>query len=470
MEETRDSKGGNRQRPLFEEVLGFEELNLVEFPLAVLASRPPQGVKTLRFEDWIRDKQSGQRVNRKVLVSAPDAKEVGLPTYIDVDVLLAMMRHTVQELGEFRAIVPFSIHQICKQLRWPHNGTSYERAKQALRTWNATWIRFENSFRRGERWTTEEGFHLISYYELTNCGEKFDEHREQTFEWHRLVVESVRNEHTKPLDWDFYLSLHLPSTRRLYRFLDKRFYARDRYTPDLVWFCQEKMGMSRGYKPGRYRDLLEPAIAELVEKRFLADCSREKRFQEEGRGIYRVEFRRVTRRHRQPAAVVQDTAPTGLVFELAKRGVEKTLAERLVESHPSERIQLQIEYHDDEQKRGKKVGPGRLYAAIEKDFTPPKGFQSTSEKRAAQVRKDAQAAAKHRELVAERQKVQEERTRREQLRLVWVGLSEAERDSIRESVFAEQAFLRGYFRRNPESTMVAVACYDEMVRRQADLE
>jgi hypothetical protein len=49
----------------------------------------------------------------------------------------------------------------------------------------------------------------------------------------------------------------------LYRFLDKRFFHRDRWEFDLKEFAWEHAGISRGYDVADLKRKLRPAIAEL---------------------------------------------------------------------------------------------------------------------------------------------------------------------------------------------------------------
>jgi hypothetical protein len=104
----------------FEVVTGLEELNWVEFPLALLTKNPSAHLKTVRFQDTICDSASGELIERRVLVSAADA--LTLPTWQDQDVLLALMKHTRDSTGFASPVVPFTIYKILKLLNWPDNG------------------------------------------------------------------------------------------------------------------------------------------------------------------------------------------------------------------------------------------------------------------------------------------------------------------------------------------------------------
>ena len=43
-----------------------------------------------------------------------------------------------------------------------------------------------------------------------------------------MIFQSFQSGNLKQLDLEFYLRLRLPTTKRMFRFLDKRFYRRDR--------------------------------------------------------------------------------------------------------------------------------------------------------------------------------------------------------------------------------------------------
>lgn len=56
---------------------GLEEMNLVEFPLAVLADSAPKGKKTIEFADSVYDRANRAYVDRRCIVTGSD--KWGLP-------------------------------------------------------------------------------------------------------------------------------------------------------------------------------------------------------------------------------------------------------------------------------------------------------------------------------------------------------------------------------------------------------
>src|SRR3954471_19290365 len=73
-------------------VLGRDEMNFAEFPLALLTDRAPSDLKTLEAEDQIYDERKGQLVSRKLTITSSD--KYGLTTPKDEDVLLALIQLT----------------------------------------------------------------------------------------------------------------------------------------------------------------------------------------------------------------------------------------------------------------------------------------------------------------------------------------------------------------------------------------
>ena len=372
----------------------IEEMNLLEFPLVLLADRVPTGLKTLTFEDAIRDSSTGEQVQRKVIVSAPDA--LTLPNATDQDILLALMKHASEQNGFRKREVPFTLYQICKQLRWGTSGQETNRIRDALDRWNGLWISVDG-WRRKHKWT-KEGFHIIDYQRLS-LGRDKDPDEDQIFEWNRVVLESFQQQNTKPLDWEFYLSLERSTSKRLYRFLDKRFHLSSSWSWDGPTFATEKIGLSRNLKPHRYKDKLTPAITELEERGFLAPMDPKKRFKKVGKGLYVVNF---TRR-RQTAKPKPKPLWSGALAELQTRGVRPDE----FKGHGEEQIREAIEVHDDlvarKDERISKNPAGYLAAYLRNGWKPHSGFKTAAQREAekktaieklrAKAKKDAEEKA-----------------------------------------------------------------------------
>src|SRR4051794_38551372 len=108
--------------------IGRDEMNLAEFPIALLADRAPKGQKTLYFED-----QHG-----RLTVTGSDA--YGLPTATDTDVIVALI-YLTKIKNDFRDVkVNFSRYEIIKLLKWRDESDSYRRLDQSFKRWGGVWL------------------------------------------------------------------------------------------------------------------------------------------------------------------------------------------------------------------------------------------------------------------------------------------------------------------------------------------
>ena len=388
---------------------GIEELSLVDFPLTLLATRPPRGVKTLRTKDEITDSSTGQRLQREVIVTGSD--EFGLPLGPDMDVLLALMAVTQERHGFAERTVEFSLYELRDYLRWPLKDGAYNnRLKKSLDRWLGTTVKFENSLRRNGRWVSSEGFGLIDNVRLTNTVERFDPDTPQVFKWNDVVVEGMQASNSKKLDWDFYIELESSISKRLYRLLDKRFENQQFWPYDLVPFCENKMGFfGTSYRPSDYKKKLRPAIAELVQKGVLGKCSDAKRFVVKN-GVTRVMFSKP----RKPMSVkVASNAqlPQDELCDVSRalisKGMTQATAVSWAEKEPTE-CEQQMEYYDFKLSKGwkpEKSGGGYLNIAIRERYAAPEGFVSKAERDAKRAKiADKKRAREEAEAVAERKR------------------------------------------------------------------
>src|SRR5207245_1586888 len=108
------------------------------------------------------------------------------------------------------------------------------------------------------------------------------------FKWNEVVFKSFRADNLKRLDLDTYFNLKSSIAKRMFRFLDKRFYHRRRWEFDLEEFAFEHIGLSRSYDMGQVKAKLQPGFEELEAHGFLESLPREKRYARVVRGQWRV--------------------------------------------------------------------------------------------------------------------------------------------------------------------------------------
>lgn len=313
--------------------LDMESLNLVEFPLALLARTTPQGgQKVVVFRDHIQDRGAGRRLERTLTISANADSE--LPNWWDQDVVVALQVLTWRKNRFASEVVEFSIYEVLQLMQLKNSTKNRRRVAKALD--NLQGLRFKYShWREGDSWRHPEAFCLLQDYNLSRVGRR-DPAEPQVFAWGRKVFESIREEKgRKRFDADFYFSLNLPTSRRMFRFIDKRFWqGRQGFDYNLVNFCIDKLGMSGGYKPSQYPRKLQPAYNELVQRGFLEDLAVEERHQGTRRD-WRIHVRRKRNKKRQKQPLLGKPAKgqVGLIRELVARGIRPVgLAEKLVEN------------------------------------------------------------------------------------------------------------------------------------------
>jgi hypothetical protein len=356
-----------------------EEMNLVEWPLGLLCDQRRPGENTIVCSDSHWDAATGRYIQRRVTVTGGDAW--GLPTSQDVDVLLALMKLTNARNGFSERMLRLSLYEIRCSLLWPSDGRYKRRLREAMLRLFGVSIAYDNAWRSNGKWKSLTAFHLLDNLALTNTLSNFDPDEEQYIKWNDNIVESMQSRHTKSLDWKFYLSLRLPTTKRIYRFLDKRFNLGPEWTFNVEELAKEKLGMSRNSPVWECRRQLAKSFEELESRGFLA--VEKNRFERVGKGSFVVHLRDAVRRKGRVAEQPMDAPPKGtLAQELWKRGM--TNGVQLAASFAEEHIRTQITNFDHRRSKGERLTAGWLRRAIEAPggYSFRKGYKSDSQRQA----------------------------------------------------------------------------------------
>ncbi len=354
-----------------------DELNFAEFPLAALADTIPSGQKTLVYTDTIFDRGRNEPVNRKLTITASD--EYGLPTALDDEVILGLVQLTAKSNFGTKK-VHFTRYELIKELDWRDESKSYERIEQSLRRWLGVTLYYDKAWwSKEEACWVNESFHILEQVTL------FDKERRErrkranpgdelagksSFVWNEVVFNSFKSGYLKSLDFDLYKRLKSPVAKRMYRFLDKRFYHRSRLEFELREFACEKIGLSRKYHNGEIKRLLSSAIAELERVSFLAPLPSDDRFLREGRGFWKAVFVAASK-----GEAVHDSGPAVdpvLRAEMVALGVKEVAAENLLRVYGAEKVREKVRYVRTllgrKDKRVSKNPAGFLVSAVRGDF------------------------------------------------------------------------------------------------------
>ena len=462
-----------------------DELNLAEFPIAALTDRVPGGQTTLVFEDRL-DQRDGPPIVRRLTIMAPSKH--GLPAAVDDEVIVGLIQLTKRRNNFTDPKVQFSRYELIDLLGWPQTGPSYRRIEEALHRWVGVVLMYENAWwdNQAKSWV-DESFHILENVSLYDrerkklgakgakpaggrrakkTGVEGDPLPLSSFRWNEVIFRSFQSGNLKQLDLDFYLQLRLPTTKRMFRFLDKRFYRRERLDFDLKTLACEHIGMSRSYAPTELKRRLKPALDELEGLGFLEPLTPEERYSWVSKGNWRILLIRGPR-GRETAAPPPVDEKAELVAALRARSVAARVAGELVEKHPSHRVRTKLEVFDwlvkNEDKRVGKNPAGYLVASIREDYASPGGYaapppppepsKAAERARAAEADRQRRAAAKAEAEAA--------RAREAALRSKWEALPAADREAITDLVKSENPGLRRW------KAMLEPLCLAELERRLA---
>jgi hypothetical protein len=368
---------------------GRDELNLAEFPISAIGNRFDSTVKTLKFEDTAFDKASGEVIHRKLTITASD--EYGLPSTADDEVLLGLLQ--LSRIQKFKSsTVVFTPYQLLKILGWQVSTHNYRRLRESINRWLGVTLHYENAWRdKNTGAWIDAGFHFIDFVEFHKPGHEsaLAPDGYSVIRWNDLVFKNFREGNLKTLDFHRYRELKSGIAKRMFRFLDKRFYLRSRLSFELEAFACDKIGLTRPMKVSssgvatldiaQIKRRLLPALQELQEARFIVSVPPELRFTKDTVGKWHIHFE-----HSSPS---EDSAPSVEAVEdislnegrLLSHGVVRSQAKRLVAEFDEERIERQLDAL--EYLLGRKDGApenraGWLVKAIEDDYGLPRGFKT----------------------------------------------------------------------------------------------
>ncbi len=420
-----------------------DEMNLAEFPLCCVADRADPGQKTLCFEDRLWDDRRGEMITRRLTITSAD--QYGLPTALDDEVLLGLIQ--LSKLRDFAdRRVPFTRYQLIQLLGWSNESKNYERIEKSLNRWVGVTLYYENAWRdrADQRWVNEK-FHVLDNVTLFD---RDHAHRQpqlplSSFVWNDVLFRSFRAGNLKSLDFDFFKRLDSAIAKRLFRFLDKRFFHRRHWEFDLKELAWEHIGLARSYDAAGLKRKLRPAIAELEQEGFLQPMADAVRFRKFTSGQWRVAFERA--RCATPkvmAEVLPNSEAAALAAALVERGVTPVTAQETVNQHSLEQVRTQLEVFDWLVARndpGVSRNPaGFLVSSIRSRYAPPKGFVT----RAERDLREKKAAERKRKL-EERQREQEARqqaqvrARDEAIDRFWQSFSAEERLRLEQEALNE---------------------------------
>lgn len=439
---------------------GRDELNLAEFPIASLSSRPATVQKTLHFEDRIWDKGHGRHVTRKLTITASD--HFGLPTALDDEVVLGLIQLTRQ--NDFRdKRVFFSRYELIRLLGWRNEGKSYTRLETSLKRWLGVTFYYENAWwdKRTDSWVNES-FHLLERVSILATGRRGvrnpSEPALSSFLWNEVVFRSFQAGYLKRIDMELFRSLKSPIAKRLYRFLDKRFHHKMVWEFELRELAHEHIGLSRSYDTAQLKRKLLPAIAELEDAGFVRPQESAERFARIKRGVWHVFLARPGTKARSPQTSASPRAH--IRDSLLRHGVNRRTADKLVADHPPDAIEHHVRALEWLLAQAGVEKPrnaaGYLVQSIREGYDVPRGFQQPASRRNSTRQPPKNTS-------------QSVDTRiRKQVTAHIKGLSGAERDRLEHEALAsaEKPMLEAYHRAQSRKEPILTDMYRRLILEQ----
>jgi Replication initiator protein A len=460
---------------------GHDELNFAEFPLVLLAKRPPAGLDTIEYQAAAPHPRTGQIVNRKVTISG--AGKYGLPTAQDEDVLIALLYLTLEDKlsngfqrgGDDDRTVYFTRSQLLHILGWPDTGDYYDRLKKSLRRWKGVMIVYEKWWDptlggAGDYAADEIGFNLLDNYSLSDgrCTPPknqlllpFIETEPQRARcyviWNKTPFSSFKNGYVKKIDLDTFFRLPTPAAKRAYRYLNTAQSAEGVQEFDLESFACQHVGISSKYKPSRLRSEVQDTVVKPLEHAAVIEPMPPQRrfFKRDGR--YCITFTLKPQPVQVPLPVADGTAalPTErpaatpaepdaahLVAELRRYHIGGKAARDFLAAHPAAYIEQKINFLEFLIDTGAapKSHAGWLRRAIEEDYGIPAGYLPKAERvRKQQVADEAQRRQKETKEAKRRQEEQEVAARkaeRAHIASILKGLSPKQHKELEEQAIA----------------------------------
>jgi hypothetical protein len=280
-------------------VQGRDELNLADFPISILQTQQPKDgtgrkLDTVVYNASRYDSQIRQRVPQRITLTT--SSQYGLPTPADEDVILSLLCLGKKADNFTHIKVHFIPHDLFRIMRWSANVRSYQRLRDVLRRLKALTIVYENAWWDGSGRSFEEELAtgIISEYRLIrqNRGRtKSGQLPPSWVQWTPRFHKNLESGNLKALDLEKYFSLRLPTSKRMYRFLDKRFHNSDTVEMDLMDFACGHIGLMTEVKNvAIIKQRLAPAIRELEEIGFIEPSNPQNRYKKISRGIWRIVF------------------------------------------------------------------------------------------------------------------------------------------------------------------------------------
>lgn len=389
--------------------IGKDEMNLVEFPITLLAKRHDPKIKTLEFSDTIEG-ENGKPVKRVWTVTGSD--KFGLPLAQDNDFLLGIMA-IAKESNFSSPTIYFSRYRLLEIMGLDTKaGSNYNRAEDSLDRLSGVRIKAVNGF-----WDNERKSYVTVNFGIIDSYALYDSHKPagqpglpfNSVDLNKYFYQSILAGYIKSLDLSKYYGLESALAKRLYRYLDKKAYRKKKFEIGLFALAGVHLGLKLCKYASQIKQQLNPAHAELINAGFLKGAEYQKT--SDGKSekvIYYFGSHRAELTEGAPAGPVKGlnnayTLPLDaeLLARLIEIGVTRKIAEQILLEYPLEAVRAQVEALPH---RKAEDAPAALVSSIMNDWSLPASLKKRKQSLAR-----AEAEKQQKEL--EKQQKEEHRTR-----------------------------------------------------------
>jgi len=330
-----------------------------------------------------------------------------------------------------------------------------------MQRWHDVSLHYENAWRDKitGAWVDAD-FHIIDNVEISKKGANamLAPNGYSFFRWNEIVFRNFKAGNLKGLNLGVYLKLESGISKRMYRFLDKRFYHQQKRSFDLDVFAYEKIGLTRSIASdaGQLKRRLRKAIGELETIGFIKPMPEKSRFTKVGPGKWNVHFEKWKDPETGAAKDLErkDDPPSVLEGRLADYGVTPAHAKRMTRDFEPSQIEFQLECLDFIKSKGGNIPEnpaGWIVKAVQENYSAPQGFKSRPQRELeareqAEKAKLAELKKKSRQKAAtaseEAAKAQAEERGR-MIELYLEKLSDTERENLEKEAIASSPLSRG---------------------------
>jgi len=453
--------------------IGKDEMNLVEYPFATLRHEVSPG--TIIERHWEAEHPVTGRA-LKASWRVEGSPQLGLPTASDERVFLVLMELT-REIG-FSQEIYFTRYDLLQRLQWPHNAKSYARLTDAFRRLTAVTITSENAFwNPAAKVFHNRGFHILESYDIVaeKAGRKKAgaELPLSHFRWSREMTDSFANGYIRSIDLGIALTLDLPLSVRLYRYLDKKKHdGKPFFEIELRRLCEIHLGMTFSKHASTMKVRLQPAHEELVQRDIVQGVEylpmKTKKAQKvrylflppSGEPVadddeldFEAEGREFTAAMQEPPQLELDLEAEEPVLtdeqkrdramqRMVRLGVSAPIATQLIQEAGTDALTLQL---DCLAERKPKDAAATFVAAVKGAWAPPTSYTArieVQEQRAQNETVRRRKVAKQREQAQlQEQNDAEERVQNEALEALFVTLPDWQKELIEAEVAQRMQFV-----------------------------